>query len=114
MKLSELARRVLRLGTDDWIQMAEVCGVALGLLPNAPPVEIRRAALAAIGELQSGDYMRLGDLTRNGFIAWAMSPEEALDRVAREWSPVHMPRLGEIGWLESTKAGKELGLAIGK
>jgi hypothetical protein len=114
MKLSELARRILRQGTDDWVHMAEVGGLALSMLPHASQVEIRRAALAAIRELQSGDYMRLGDLTRDGFVPWAVSPGEALDRVAREWSPVHMPRLGEIGWLESTKAGKELGLAIGK
>jgi hypothetical protein len=89
--------------------MAEVGGLALSLLPNVSQVGIRREALAAIRELQSGDYARIGDLTRNGFVAWAVSPGEALDRVAREWSPVRMPRLGEIGWLESTRAGKEIG-----
>jgi hypothetical protein len=92
--------------------MAEVAGLALALLPNASRGEIRRAALSAIQELLSTEYVRIGDLTRTGFVAWPISPAEAMERVEREWTLVGTPRLGEIGWLESTEAGREIRLSI--
>jgi hypothetical protein len=112
MNLSELAKLILRQGTDDWVPMAEVASLASGLLPNASQAEIRAAALAALNELQSKGFVRVGDVTRSGFVAWAESPAEALERVEREWISVGLPRLGDVGWLENTNAGREIGLSV--
>ena len=114
MKISDLSRKILRQGTDDWVPMAEVASLAHEVFPDASSTALRQAAVAALRELQSAHYVRLGDVSGSGFVAWVQESEEALERVEREWLALGTPRLGDIGWLENTASGREVGLRIAK
>src|SRR5580704_9883126 len=114
MKLSAIAKKLLCQGTDDWVPMAEVASLARGVLHDASSATLRQASLGAIQELQSNGYVRVGDVTRTGFVAWAQSPQESLERIEREWVALGVPRLGDIGWLENTALGREIGLDVAK
>jgi|HubBroStandDraft_4_1064222.scaffolds.fasta_scaffold382378_2 hypothetical protein len=114
MKLSAIAKKVLCQGTDDWVPMAEVASLARDVLHDASSTTVRQASLGAIQELQSNGYVRVGDVTRTGFVPWAQSPQESLERIEREWVALGVPRLGDIGWLENTALGREIGLDVAK
>ncbi len=111
MNLSELSRRILFRGIDDWVDLSHVASVARGLLPDALPDDLRAQCVRAIGELRDGGYARVGDLTPEGFTSWAGETSDVLRRIDTEWRALAAPTLGDIAWLETTPPGNRIGLA---
>ena len=102
------ATELLKRGLDDWIQAAEVASVVQSVDRQATSADIRRVALEVIDELLRGEFMKAGDVTSDGFTEWSMTPAEAIERIAREWSALSQsPELGEICWLSNTSKGDQ-------
>jgi hypothetical protein len=102
------ASEVLKRGLDDWIQAAELASVVQSVVGQPSIADIRRVALAVIDELVRGEFMKAGDVTSDGFTEWILTPAEAIERIAREWSALSQsPELGEICWLSNTSKGDE-------
>jgi hypothetical protein len=111
MTISELSRRILQRGIDDWIQMLEVVNVVQSMFPEATPDEVRERSIRAIGELRDGGYVRVGDLTPDGFTSWTGNTSDILRRIDAEWRSLRRWTLGDIGWLENTPIGNRIGIA---
>jgi hypothetical protein len=111
MTISELSRRILQRGIDDWIQMLEVVNVVQTMFPEATPDEVREHSIRAIGELRDGGYVRVGDLTSDGFTSWTGDTSDILRRIDAEWRALRRWTLGDIGWLENTPIGNRIGIA---
>jgi len=131
------ATKVLLRGTYDAVSLAEVRFlVSLAEPGDVPylerePVSLREASLRAIEFLVDHGLMQLGDLEVVGsavpepsegprtrpppvrFEPWAMSNQEALARVRREWwDPEKNLDPGNICWLQNTPAGDEVARRI--
>jgi hypothetical protein len=111
MSPSELSRKILWRGIDDWIRMDEVAWVGRELLPNASQDEVREQCIQAIGELRDAGLARVGDLAPEGFTAWTGATGDILLRIDTEWRALGTPRMGDIAWLENTPIGNRLGIA---
>ena len=97
---------VLKRGLDDWIQAGEVASVVLSADKQATTNDIRRVALEVIAELVRSGLMKAGDVTSEGFTEWSMTPDDAVQRIVREWNAIdRSPQLGEICWLSNTSEG---------
>ena len=96
-----LKRRVLaELESDDvglWsmvLSARQILGVG--------PGEAQGLVLSVLADLVGHSEAVLGFPTRDGtgFVAWATSPDVAVERIEREWSQLGRdPDLGEIAWL---------------
>jgi hypothetical protein len=111
MTISELSRGILQRGIDDWIQWLEVVNVVQTMFPGATPDEVREHSIRAIGELRDGGYVRVGDLTPDGFTSWTGDTSDILRRIDAEWRALRRWTLGDIGWLENTPIGNRIGIA---
>lgn len=115
MTLGSVAKRILAHGTDDWVHLAEVEYVARMSLarPNlaATRGRIRTAALEALKQLLDDRLVRIGTVTPTGFEPWELRNEEAIARVAREWTERRLFP-GDICWLENTAEGNRIGNEI--
>ena len=54
----------------------------------------------------------VGDVTEAGFQTWKDGPVEVMNRVARRWPEGFEPGLGDVCWLNLTKAGLLRGLEV--
>src|SRR5262245_7076167 len=97
---------LLRAGLDDWLHAPEVASVAQ-FVGGATADDLNRdLSLDLVREVVQRGLMKVGDLRKEGFREWQMTPEAAIARVVREWSALgRRPRLGELFWLEITDEG---------
>jgi hypothetical protein len=106
MNLIESIDEILMLGLDDWIQASEIASVARTVGGAATEGEVQRLSLDIIRGVIKEGLMAVGDVTTQGFHAWVLSTEEALERIEREWKALgRNPSLGEICWLSNTEKG---------
>ena len=109
--LSPLERSVdelLTCGADDWVDAAEVAWVARSVGGATTEAEIRELSIDLIREVLEQGFMRIGDVTKEGFRPWPLSSGDAVLRVRNEWTALGRgPRLGEIFWLENTETGDQ-------
>ena len=103
--VSKCVDELLHAGLEDFIQAAEVVSIAYDVGRAATAWEARDLALRMVREVLMAGQMEIGDLKKEGFIAWDLEPDEALTRVEQEWSPPYLPALGEFFWLHNTKLG---------
>jgi hypothetical protein len=73
-------------------------------LGAAKPSEIRELTLRLIRNLLHERRMQVGHPAPDGrhFIAWSLSPEQAISRIEQEWSSLGRdPDIGEVAWFTS-------------
>lgn len=105
MAASRMIDELLVQGADDWVMAADVAWLAKSV-GGASDEDVPDMAIALIKEVLTRGLMQIGDVTDGGFFEWDMSPEEAADRVSREWrARGRSPDLGEVCWLANTAAG---------
>ena len=106
MRLRRCIDDLLKRGTDDWIQAAEVASVARTVGGATGEEEVRDLSLRVLRELLERDLMEVGMVTATGFTAWEIPVDQALDQIEREWEVLPKgPDLGEICWLNLTEKG---------
>lgn len=73
------------------------------------PDEVRAAVLESTSGLLKAGYIRAGvPKGRVDFDPWNLSPEEAIERIEREWDALgREPDIGEIVWFDITEKGRE-------
>ncbi|MBA2344827.1 MAG: hypothetical protein H0V83_07070 [Rubrobacter sp.] len=78
-------------------------------LGDAEPEAVRLGTLGVIAELLKGGYAFAGDPDgRDGFDPWALTEEQALTRIEREWDALgREPDIAEIAWFGLTEKGEE-------
>jgi hypothetical protein len=102
MEASLLAR-----GLDDWVDAAEVSWICRDVGGASSEDQIREMALDLLNVVLMSGYMQAGELTSGGFVAWPLSSEAALGRIAVEWEELGRgPSLGELFWLDLTPTGE--------
>ncbi len=84
--------------------------VAEELELDAGDETVRETTLKIVSDLLEAGLIRPGFPTRDGrFESWALSADEALRRIAREWDALgeREPSIGDIVWFEATEKGEE-------
>lgn len=101
-------------GLDDWadagwaLQSARLSG-------ETDPVALRDLTLRVIAEVLGEGLMVAGDIVGDQHVPWHGSPEEAAERIAREWLDEwgeEVPTPGAIVWLDNTPAGDVVARAV--
>lgn len=101
-------------GLDDWVdagwamQSARLAGASDG-------VELRDATLALIEEVLREGLMVAGDVTGGVHVPWPVNPQEAADRIRRDWLAKwgdEVPTPGAIVWLSNTTKGDDLARSV--
>ena len=114
-QVREMLEALAVRGLDDWVMLDEVTdivskvGARNGISLN--DTERIAVALRVIQEALENGLMRAGELDGDPptFVAWKLSEEAAIDRMARKWrSAADTVALMELGWLANTPAGNEL------
>jgi hypothetical protein len=109
-----LENEILKRGLEDIIQLAEVIGVAHGILR----IEIGPTMFDAVAEcfhsLLSRNLAVVGDLGHSGspltVVPWVGDTDAIVNRVIDDWKALQRdPGLSEICWLELTEEGRRLG-----
>lgn len=103
---------VLSAVQDDWVAEVEIYSLCLEAMSeeaghDPDPVDVRAAAIeVAAGGVEQG-LLVAGDLTRSGFVAWDLSPQESVARLREAWLGAAQPDVnwGEVAWFDSTEAG---------
>ncbi|HKI34801.1 MAG TPA: hypothetical protein VKA46_23290 [Gemmataceae bacterium] len=74
-------------------------------LGSTNPSETRAMTLRLVGSLLRERGMQVGHPAPDGrhFIAWGLSPDQALRRIEQEWSALGRdPNIGDVAWFTST------------
>ncbi len=98
-------------GLDDWIGLWRFARAIRDRAPNATVDEVRERAMPSVRKLVQGGYMRPGRLTkeRPGFSEWNLDPQEAVERIDREWRQLGRdPNIPDICWFSNTELGNEV------
>ena len=114
MKVRVCIEAMLRSGLYDWVQAAEVVSIAMEEGGAETDREGRDLSLELFREVLQRGWMRIGELTHDGFREWSLPVPAAMERIQREWDSLRegMPNLGDICWLEITEEGKRLAEAL--
>jgi hypothetical protein len=106
MNLNACIDEILNRGLDDWVHAAELVFVAISVGGAVTDAEIRDLSIEILRKVIKEGLMEVGDLTTQGFHAWDLPADEALDRIEREWNALgRPPDIAEICWLSNTEAG---------
>ena len=98
-------------GVDDWVYEALVFG-NIARRVASDPTDRRAIAIGLISEALLAGLMEAGEtVPGTGFVPWRLDPEQAVVRIAREWTKRDDPGVGpgEIVWLRNTDRGDTLG-----
>jgi hypothetical protein len=95
----------------DHVGLWEIVEAVRSDLGSTNPSEIRRLTLDLAGHLLSKRGMQVGRPASDGrnFVAWDLTPDQALERITDEWSALgREPNIGEVAWFtfkEETPSG---------
>lgn len=101
-------------GLDDWVdaawamQSARLAGASDGVV-------LRDATLTLIEEVLREGLMVAGDVTGGAHVPWPVSPQEAADRIRRDWLAEwsdEVPTPGAVVWLCNTTKGDDLARSV--
>lgn len=103
---SELSRRILSAGLDDWVPLTAVEGFArqLGSVSDG---EVVAFGLQAIRDLAEEGLVVLGAVSDEGFVEWPEPIDESLARVEAAWRTLDRNEWGFTCWLNNTSRGDE-------
>jgi hypothetical protein len=106
MNLNACIEEILNRGLDDWVHAAELVYVTISVGGAVTDAEIRDLSIEILRKVVKEGLMEVGDLTTQGFHAWNLPADEALDRIEREWNSLgRPPDIAEICWLSNTEEG---------
>lgn len=91
----------------DYVGLWEAITHVEHALKHTNPQTVREVTMQLIGELLHKGLIKAGAPNDTGwFVAWQLSPEEAVKRIRDEWNALgHEPNLGDIVWFTTTEAG---------
>jgi hypothetical protein len=103
-----LQEKILKLGEDDWVYLAQAAALVRKQQPDAAEETVIDATVSAVSELLANGLVAIGDLSEisGEFEPWALPGGRALERLKQEW--VALPRrinLGDVCWLANTLKG---------
>jgi hypothetical protein len=85
----------------DHIGLWEIVDAVRNDLGSTNPADIRQQTLRLVRDLLCMRGMQVGHPAPDGrrFIAWALSPDEAVRRIEAEWLALgREPNIGEVAW----------------
>src|SRR6516165_3457060 len=85
----------------DHVGLWEIVDAVRSDLGSTNPSEIRKLTLDLVHRLLSKRGMQVGHPAPDGrnFVAWDLTPDQALKRIADEWSALgREPNIGEVAW----------------
>jgi hypothetical protein len=89
---------------EDHVGLWEVVHAVKLDMSISDPVEVREVTLRLVRQLLQDRGMQVGQPAPDGrhFLAWGLSPNEAVHRIEQEWSALgREPSIGEVAWLTS-------------
>lgn len=110
--LQEIISGVLVRGIDDWVHLTDVLSIAQSHSETGDSEPASAVAVQAVEAMLSARLVEVGDLVGSGkdikFLAWPLSQEAAIARIATELARSHgRPDLSGENWLSNTKKGDE-------
>jgi hypothetical protein len=104
VSVSSLAKAILKEGTDDWVPLLAVAGLAkqLGAVDE---VDVVDQSLGALGELVDRGLVELGSVSDEGFLAWPEAPPVTLARVEATWRASTAGEWEFCCWVNNTDNG---------
>lgn len=110
---NELMTKVLILGLDDWVHLAEVAGIVRNYSSVNDTLQLRRETIELINSLLSNNYVRVGDLVGSGakiqFRAWEMDTQATTKEIESRWvnfgGPLSPESGNDVCWLINTQEG---------
>jgi hypothetical protein len=112
MSAEDIADDILMAAWDDWVLGTQFAEFGRERLPGLPPAEQRAATVAVIERLVTEGLLEVGEPKQGfaGFDPWPGTPAELAARLLAAWSALDGdPVPGDIGWLNATPAGHQLG-----
>lgn len=103
--------RVLKIGEDDWIYLAQVASIVHDEMSHASEQDIINATLGIIRDLVDAEFLVIGDLTGAGgrFKPWWLSTPEAIQQIRTRWLALKRPiNLGDVCWFSNTPKGDKM------
>ena len=104
----KLADRILVAGlNNDWVSLLEAADLAKQLGFHSDSAT-REAVITALKELGEQGLVQFGSVqVPEGFIEWALSAEEALEKLKHDWelSPKDPAKWGFMVWINNTRKG---------
>ena len=99
--------KMLVEGLDDYVYASEVYSYTASSGVNTE-LDRRCLAIGAIAEALGGGLMTAGEFLDGVYSTWRCSVEEAIARVAMQWTTAgNDPHIKEIVWLSNTEAGDD-------
>ncbi len=113
MATSRMIDGLLLRGADDWVMATDVAWITKSAGGATTDEQILETAVRIIGIVVDQGLMKIGDVTGGGFFEWDLSPDEAVEKVEREWRALgRLPDLGDVCWLANTDAGDDRAKAV--
>jgi len=108
-----LADAVLLAGRDDWVHFAELSWLAGREHPDVSGDQRVKIVADTLSLLLDQALIQLGDVTKEGFVAWTETPPAAVSRVVSSWAALDRdPVPGDIGWVANTDLGDQRAAAL--
>ncbi len=105
--LDEMLDELLIYGYKEWLMASAVASVARFTGGADTPQAIRELSKVIIREFVVRGLMRIGDVTRTGFVPWEGTLDEMIERIDRTWRTLpREPTLGDVCWLDATEKGE--------
>jgi len=106
-----LAEAVLAAGTDDWVPLRAIDGLARRLEPNADPSEQHDRVLEAVRELLGTELVEVGTISGTEFSAWEGPLSASLARIEEAYLTQAPDEWGFAIWFNNTVLGDDIGRA---
>jgi hypothetical protein len=105
-----LVEDLVARAVDDWLDPGIVVQIARRGTRDSDEAAFA-LALGLVAEALFGGLVVPGDVREGTFHPWELAPEQAYERIVREWLPlgVRDVRPGDVAWLGNTDAGRRLG-----
>lgn len=107
MTIDYLTERLLLVGSDDWLHLADIAWSVRQFAADdcRDVISIGTEALAML--LDQG-LIQVGEVSDVGFVQWEMANADAVARIRREWLALDgEPQPGDVCWIANTPLGNE-------
>jgi len=107
--ISELAKRVLAAGVDDWVPLLAIDGIARQLASVGLPGDARLQVIYAVKSLVDAGLVKIGAVSDAGFVSWEGTPDNWMSELQAIYQGVDDNVWGFAVWFSNTSLGDELG-----
>lgn len=113
-EVAKLEREILEAFADDYVGLWEIAHDVEGDLGLEDPDIIREATMSIVRGMLLRGLIQPGMPMNNGtFKPWSMSPEQAADKMNRDWRVSGRPSLQDA-WFDLTPAGEGYAERVGE